>query len=398
MTDTRNNAVRVKAVINGALVEAGAIVRSGGYKLAAAAPFLLLAFAIVASIYLASRDPYQALLITSDDPVLAEATANRLDQVIGPNAPQSALRDQNAGFVIPTAQAAQLGADVMVDGESRVAAWRAHIDASEGDQLLVRFDATSDYPAYLADLIRIAALESALSLQSEQPVISRVVVDAINTEEVGLSTHLIVLISVGMAGAIGAMSAAASYALTTAYLEKEGAGPRYAGNARERFLSKLIGIGAAYSGLAVPWGIVAAIALYSLAGMGDAPVQTAMKEATLSLLDPRRLLLFLIGAIGGYVTYASLILTFARRARTSADARSYAGPASMIAIAPAPLALWLSEHPMDAGFQALTWLPFTSPAAIQIGFGAVDFIDLLIRSVFLIFVALCAVRIAFARL
>ncbi|MEM6415603.1 MAG: hypothetical protein AAF720_13215 [Pseudomonadota bacterium] len=387
--------LRWRQVVSTALAESGAIVRSPGFLIAAFAPFVVAALGITALFYMSSQDPRVALVVSSDKAAISDQILEALSTEIGPSADKSKLRDQHAAHWVP------VSADKIVDGRAALEIGKIPIGLEvnvQRDTKTVHLHPRVDPPNYIIDLVRAEA-NAAFLYEATNASVEFVIQgkDAQPAEDTSLSDQLIWLVTVLLAAASGALAAASTHALATAYLEQSQKSSLSDVGLREDFLGKLIGIGGAYATLALPWGIILSLGIGALAMSGDPALLAAIKETGVSAFDPLRLLLFLLCAPAGYVVFASCVLLIALRSKTAAAARSLAGPVSFFAVAPAPMALLFASNIGGIGYTMLSWFPLTAPAAIQLGFGTVDLYDLLIRSLFLVFIAIVVLRFALRR-
>ncbi|MEM1088456.1 MAG: hypothetical protein AAGH90_12070 [Pseudomonadota bacterium] len=380
---------RFQSVVVIALAEAGAIMRSWGYRIAALAPFVLLGVTIAAMWMWSANDPRRAILIETSGDISAGAILQSLESHIGPSVPQTELRDAAAGLWVPTMATPQEDGYVVIGGQPLEIGGTVTITNSPDGR--TEIDLRSDSaPPYMLDLLHIAVLEAG---QTDKIDVARTRMESDQTAPMSLSASLLHLITVGMAAATSALGAATSHTLTTAYLAEPKKRRAHKHDAKEEFLGKLLGIGGVYAALALPWGVVAALAIAGLALAGDPALSVAMIDVGAQLLRPSRLLVFLVGALAGYTVYASFILFLALRAKTSAAARTLAGPAALIAIAPAPLALWAHGTGSDLLLPVLSWLPITAPSALQLRVDQTSALEIALPLTFLVFIAVTALRL-----
>ncbi|MEM9359607.1 MAG: hypothetical protein AAGB04_25760 [Pseudomonadota bacterium] len=384
--------LRWRQVVSTALEESGAIIRSPGFLFAAFAPFLVAALGAVALIYLSSKDPRIALVVISDKAAISDHIVEALSKEIGPTADKSRLRDQHAGNWIPVTDDNIVNGRANFDSGSIPVGLEIYIESATQS---VRLRSIVEPPGYIIDLVRAEANAALLYDITNSPV--EFVILGRNekkAEQISLADQLIWIVTVLLATASGALAAASTHALATAYLEQSRKTPLSNVGSREDFLGKLIGIGGAYATLALPWGIIFSLGIGAMALSGDPILLANIREVGASAFDPLRLLLFLLCAPAGYVVFASCVLLIALRSKTAAAARSLAGPMSFFAVAPTPLALLFASNIGGTGYTIMSWFPLTAPAAIQLGFGAIGIYDLLIRSMFLVFIAIAVLRFA----
>ncbi|MEM9375221.1 MAG: hypothetical protein AAGA72_03300 [Pseudomonadota bacterium] len=372
-----------------ALEEAGAIMRSWGYRFAALAPLLLFIFAITLMSLWSSADPRRALVVETQFDLPEESVVAGLRHYIGPDVPQTELRDAQAGLWIPVAGSTLENGHVVIDGSIIEIGARAIIRSNDDGELSIHLT-TDAAPIYMMDLLHIAVVEANMGYTIS---VERVRQSATVSEPMSLGASLLHLVTILLAAATGALGAAASYALTTAYLTDSRGKPHLGDDPRDIFVGKLLGIGGAYAALAFPWGIVGALSISGLAIAGDPALSSAMLDVAGQLLLPSRLLVFLIGALAGYVLYAASVLLLARRAKTAAAARTLAGPATLIAVAPAPIALWAQNTGSDILLPLLSWFPLTAPAALQLRVGQTPIIEMALPLTFLVFCAVTVLRL-----
>ena len=371
-----------------ALEEAGAIMRSWGYRFAALAPLALFLFAIGAVALWSSSDPRRALVVETQMEISDVEVVSALSRYIGPHVPQTDLRDAQAGLWIPIASSALINGQAIIDGVIIDVGAYATIRSTGDSQIAIDLK-TDSAPQYIMDLLHIAVVEVDVdyNVRIEHLRHSMAV-----SEPMSLGASLLHLVTILLAAATGALGAAASHALTTAYLAEAEVTEGSVDQARSTFLGKLIGIGGAYAALAIPWGFVGALAITGLSIAGDPELSLAMLDVASELLQPSRLLVFLVGALSGYVVYAALVLLLALRAKTAAAARTLTGPATIIAAAPAPIALWAQNTGSEWLLETLSWLPITAPAALQLRVSQASMLEILLPLTFLLFVAVCALR------
>lgn len=372
-----------------ALQEAGAILKSPGFILAALAPFFIVLIGSTALFYFSSKDLRQAVVITGTDHDLIEIVAQKLGEEIGPEADKSKLRDANAAHWHPIAVDKAETTDEAISRIELQIGMIVTITKSGP----IKIDIKRSPPPYLIDLTKLAVNAARFEQATGDDIVYDVTTpDRTNTPAKSLDQQLIWLLTVILATSAGALAAASTHALTTAFLERPSQNYTGSVHLREDFIGKLIGIGGAYSTLALPWGLIIAAGLGILTLTGEPELTEAIRSVTISGLDPMRLTLFLLCAPAGYVLFASLALIMAMRSKTAASARSFTGPLSFLAIAPAPLALAFSANMEGGIFTALSWFPLTATASIQLGFGTLNTFDLFIRALFLCFVALAALQ------
>ncbi len=372
-----------------ALQEAGAILKSPGFILAALAPFFIVLIGGAALFYFSSKDLRKAIVITGPDSDLVEMVAKKLSEDIGPEANKSKLRDANAAHWHPIA----------MDETDTTDAATSHVKLPIGMIVTITesgpntIDIRHSPPPYLLDITKLAVSAARFEQATGDSIVYEVMTpDRPDEPTKSLDQQLIWLLTVILATSAGALAAASTHALTTAFLERPSESYTGSVHLREDFMGKLIGIGCAYSTLALPWGLILAAGLGVLTMTGEAELVEAIRTVTISGLDPMRLTLFLLCAPAGYVLFASLALIMAMRSKTAASARSFTGPLSFLAIAPAPLALAFSANMEGGTFSALSWFPLTATASIQLGFGTLNTYDLLIRALFLCFIALATLQ------
>ncbi|MEM1019897.1 MAG: hypothetical protein AAGJ09_05335 [Pseudomonadota bacterium] len=375
-----------------ALEEAGAIMRSWGYRFAALAPLALFLVVIGAIALWSSSDPRRALVVETQMEITDNEVVSALSRYIGPHVPQTELRDAQAGLWIPVASSSLINGQAMIGGVIIDVGAHATIRSTGDSQIAIDLQ-TDNAPQYIMDLLHIAVMEVDVDYNVR---IEHLRHSMAAVEPVSLSASLLHLVTILLAAATGALGAAASHALTTAYLAEGGVTEGSVDQARSTFLGKLIGIGCAYAALAIPWGFVGALAITGLSIAGDPELSLAMLDVASELLQPSRLLVFLVGALSGYVVYAALVLLLALRAKTAAAARTLTGPATIIAVAPAPIALWAQNTNSEWLLEILTWLPITAPAALQLRVSDTAMLEISLPLMFLVFVAVCALRIGSA--
>lgn len=296
-----------------ALGEAGAILKSPGFIMAALAPFALVAIAIVALFYFQSQDPRVALTIESDDPAIADAIAGELSKALGPKADKAQLRDAQAGHWYPIVRTFGTVATVELDGAEIPIGATSTFNTKTGDLSITLM---RPVPPYLVDLIRAETYDVMYGHVTGLDIKTEITTPAISSGAVkSLDAQLIWLLTVLMATASGALAAASTHALATAFLDRPNVEVMEAEHAQEDFLGKLIGIGSAYATLALPWGIVLACGLGALTWTGDPNLIFAVKQVTVSGFDPFRLILFLLCAPAGYVLFGSIALMFAMHSK-----------------------------------------------------------------------------------
>lgn len=365
-------------VLAGSLSESGAIVRTFGFKLAALAPFAMLIFGFIAVYFMASQQAYKSLIIQTGSQEFTENIVADLERSLGPKADKTKLRNPQHGFFVPTMYSKELG----------FSETETLIRINKDTRTIERLQGT--LPPHLKDVLELSILRAQLQTDDE-PTISYSLIGQPVAQPLDFATQLIWLLTVAFSTAAGAIAAASTHALSTAYLQGQEEEVHLGLNAHEDLLSKIIGIGAAYSALILPWAIVGGGALAFIGIFGTGELSDAAVKVGLSALDPMRLFLFGLCTISGYALYASLVLTLASRTKTAAGARTLTGPVTALAIAPAPIAMAFAANMDGLIFQLMTWFPLTAPTSIQLGFGSLDIWDLIIRTSFLVFVSLTVI-------